>query len=259
MQYRLSERWRPGAYRNARGEYGQYRLRIERLVADRSEYLTAHAEMVDLSSTIERLWAFATGAALRSLGFGFTVQPVKPLPEWRSNATRVDRKLQERSSPYVIIDRSRSIHCRGAATFPLHPLLAALAAHEEADDLTRTLIDLHYHAVMSPTPGGREFLLCKALEIVRAVLPGKDDQAKGRALPQELRDRMIGSFHALFGLANTRFETRHAVARKSGTKLHPRMSREEGTQLLFDGDAVVRSVVCSRLGIEYVGITRPAA
>ncbi|MEX0726883.1 MAG: hypothetical protein WD065_11470, partial [Planctomycetaceae bacterium] len=52
----------------------------------------------------------------------------------------------------------------------------------------------------------------------------------------------------LFMLANTRYETRHIVDKKS--QLHPKMTSLERNIFLTDIDIIMRAVVCLKLDID---------
>lgn len=248
--FRLTDLWVPGKEVFDAVSYGEYRIRIEYLVADKFNLAEGFPLLVDFCSHLEKLWPFATGSAMRGGGFAPYLDTYRVPAGWSSNRERVSVELQRRAgSKYIVKHLGGPVSHTIAGAFPVARLLPALDGYARIDRTTALLIELYYHAITSPMP---ILLFCKALEIVRALLPGRTDAQKQNALPADVRHHLRGNFHELFSLANNRLETRHAVGNKRGPALHPMLSRQERDQLLLDGDAIIRGIVCAKLGIPYV-------
>jgi hypothetical protein len=54
----------------------------------------------------------------------------------------------------------------------------------------------------------------------------------------------------LYGISNTRLETRHAIATPAQLQLHPQLTQDERIDFVHDADLVVRTTVCLQLGLE---------
>lgn len=91
----------------------------------------------------------------------------------------------------------------------------------------KALVDLHYFAHIVGDSYSIFIFLAKSLEIVRALIPGKTDVQKQKALPDDVRSRLKTSLHDIIGLANTRYEIRHIVKDKNIISLHQKMNNSE--------------------------------
>jgi hypothetical protein len=112
------------------------------------------------------------------------------------------------------------------------------------------LIQLHLGAMGNLGTEAALLLSAKALEICRALLPGRNDNQKQKALQLELTNELRHSLHWLFGIANQRREVRHVVLDASSALLHPRLSAEERRDFDHDSELVIRGVIAQRLGLE---------
>jgi hypothetical protein len=251
----LREEWDPTRHKRGAEPYGEYRILVERDVSSHDEVNDRLVEGVHLVEDMERVWSYATGMALRSRGFDIVLGEFKPPTGWSTNAREVDRVLQSQESDLIVGSLGiTSTHWRTCEDFPLKPLVAALSAYRQADDLTRALVGFHFEGLMSRTDDGPEFLFAKGLEMVREMLPGADDVAKEAALHPDVRQSLTQSPHWLFGIANTRRNTRHPITKKPTTALHPAMTGQETLDYLRNADAVIRGVVCERLGLPFVAV-----
>jgi hypothetical protein len=210
---------------------------------------------IELAETVERLWAFAAGMPLRHSGFGLHLVPVEPPKGWLSNAEDLDELLQRERGGYIV----RSVgggykHWRSSDHFPLRALLAALRAWPSADSMVKEIVELHYEAAMSSTRDGHHVLLSKGLEIVRALLPGRDDRRRQKHLPKEVQEHISHDLHWFFGIANNRLNTRHPVSGGTTPTLQPPMTGPETMAFLREADLILRGVACERLGLDIVAI-----
>jgi len=105
--------------------------------------------------------------------------------------------------------------------------LEALAAFRNAQPVVRSLVELHFSALTSTRVDGRLFFFAKALELVRALLPGADLPAKSANLHPEIRGELARPLSWLYDMSNNRFDVRHVVRNPQGPDLHPPMTSEE--------------------------------
>jgi hypothetical protein len=97
-------------------------------------------------------------------------------------------------------------------------------------------------------------LLSSALEIAREPLPGKTKAEKETLLAAELPGFLTEPLDQLFARANKHRETRHAITKIPTLAPHPAMQPNEYMDYFRDVDAVIRSVICRRLGLETIRI-----
>lgn len=147
---------------------------------------------------------------------------LQPPSRWRSNVKEVRRAAQARHFRITGEVSVQSRHWRFGSLLPLGPALRVRDKYALADDITRALAGLHYHA--HPARGFEEsaFLLAKALELARKVLPGQTDVQRDASLPAQVRASLELSLHALYDL----FE--HAI-RHAPCRCEERKSELEST------------------------------
>jgi hypothetical protein len=138
---------------------------------------------------------------------------------------------------------------------PLKRALEAVRAYRTSDAATRLLIDLHTRSLKEPGSDTQLILLAKALELVRAVLPGRKDADKQKALQAEVQASLNQSLPWLYDIANNRLEVRHVVKDPTVLRLHDRLTSTERKDYRHDADAVLRGVITQRLGIELALVT----
>jgi hypothetical protein len=131
---------------------------------------------------------------------------------------------------------------------PLEPALRALAAYRSTDATTRLLIALHTQAIDQYDDAGL-FLLAKALEACRALLPGRTDTQRLHGLPATAQQQLRTSLRWLMQIANSRLNIRHVVAHPNPIKLHPLLTTQERDDYRHDADIIIRSLVAQRLSI----------
>ncbi len=108
---------------------------------------------------------------------------------------------------------------------PLATAMHAREAYKRAEDMVKALVDIHYGALKLRRSEGKLFALANALELVRAVLPGRSDSAKQQSLRPEVTANLRQSLHWLFNIANNRFNVRHVLTKAAGkSALHPRLN-----------------------------------
>lgn len=127
----------------------------------------------------------------------------------------------------------------------------ALTACRSAPPVVRSLIELHYRALSSTRLEGRLFFYTKALELVRALLPGADLRAKSGSLPASVSSELARSLAWLYDMSNNRFDVRHVVKNPRGPALHPEMTQNELRDFEHDADLVIRVVVADHLSIDF--------
>jgi hypothetical protein len=243
-------------YASIRQGLGNYSVVIETSISQSSQLPDRYEEVSIFARELDRAWMYACGHPLTKKKFSFTAPHIIPmdglLDGWTTNYEDVKERFRE--GHYRIETSLEHIHHAVYSFFPLSLAIAARAKYLAATEILRTLIDLHFYSHKATDGYSMCFFLAKALELVRAHLPGKTDQQKEKHLHTEVRVRMVDSLHSLYGLSNTRFEIRHIV-NQHGT-LYPRLTTDELYAFQHDADLVVRSVVCSELGLDLLIPTR---
>ena len=225
-----------------------YGLRMSTEIDAREDVQLRVSEAIALASDLNAVWPYVGGLAL--FHRGLRVIQVKAPRGWRTNARRLRRALPS-TRPSLEIRFSRESKRNWAVTLdamPLEPALRALVAYRSTDAATRLLIVLHAQAMDQYDDAGL-FLLAKALEMCRALLPGRTDAQRLRGLPATAQQQMRTSLRWLMEIANSRVNIRHVVAEPNPIKLHPLLTTKERDDYRHDADMIIRALVAQRLGI----------
>lgn len=227
-----------------------YTLRFSSTVHTREDVALATQEAFDIAHDLDRIWAYVCGVPL--FPKILTLRLVNAPEGWKGNAQRVRQSLPARG-PYAITAlRGRRRFWVELPYAPLKPAMQALHKYRVADEATRHLIELHYATLTATSYEPRLVLLAKCLELTRAMLPGRNDAARQRHLPEEVTNRLKASLHWLFDISNRRVEVRHVVRNPTALELHPKLSSDESKAFRHDSDLVIRGVIAQRLGIDLV-------
>jgi hypothetical protein len=172
-----------------------YGLRMEAQVHTEEEARAAHSQALQLAENLDMVWPYVAGARL----FPHALRlESRDSPEgWESNFSRVAKTLP--TTQALQISRIR-FGGRYMVPLPLMPLQAALSAVrrlQAASDATRVLIQLHTRAMDNPGTEVGLFLIAKALELVRTMLPGRDDRARQAGLSADGLGELRQSLHWL--------------------------------------------------------------
>lgn len=230
-----------------------YRIRFEAEVDSLEGLWKIRDEAFGLASDLDLIWSYVAGVPLFP-----TIRTVSLAPGphgWTTNSDQAQAALSIGRAHLA----NQQIVSRYLVTLPYLPLNASLKAVSSlraADDVTRFLIELHVASLKDLTGSGAMVFLSKALEVVRAILPGDSDDQRERGLPQEVQAMMRRRLHWLYGIANQRVEVRHVIRDPSRLEFHPRLTHEEKRDYQSDGDIVVRAIICQRLGISFVALNR---
>jgi len=225
-----------------------YQVIIEAKVTSLAEMRDRQMEAFTLAHELDRAWVYTCGRPLHAVHteWSFLETPA----QWASNLDDVKKDLaRAEGSPVGGTGSVTSRHWLRMLIFPLRKALRVLRAIRKASPTIVALMDLHYGALKTSDPQAKLFLLAKALELIRVMLPSKDDKAQEQALPAEIRSAMSQSFHDLFNLSNNRFDVRHVVSDPQGPQLHQRMTAQEYHAFIKDADLVTRTVICQALGV----------
>lgn len=233
---------------------GDYQVIIEVKIADKSDLYERYQEVSALAKCLDRVWMYAGGHPLIKKDFAFLSPHIKQidgsLPGWTSNFDSV-RKGLDKGKPHIEFKFKRIDH----TIFSFQPLRKALRIREayiSSTEPINTLIDFHYFSHKVEDGYSMIFFLAKGLELVRDLLPGKNDKQKEKELINEVREKLKMPFHNIFELSNKRYESRHVFNDKKNLILHPKMSNKEIRFFKHDADLIFRSIVCSNLGIDLV-------
>jgi len=227
---------------------GNYSIVIEGVVTSESEIWTMSEKAHQLAEDLNRTWTYVCGHPINVARLGLTVRTAPP--GWMTDVPEIRERISAKRSGLtcgsIEIKTRYWVFC---SDFPLRRALRVRESLLDASVIVRTLISLHHMALTSRESEVRLLLLAKALEIVRAILPGRRDQEKQRKLPYEIISELRrGSLDWLSEIANSRLDVRHAIRNKNGPKLHRRISKEERKDFEHDANLVICSVVCGELG-----------
>jgi hypothetical protein len=224
--WRFREACEPAAEPGVPPDVGKYRLTIERTVTVEDNVHKLYARGLDLVERVNRLWTVVAGVPFGRSGFSALLSKLEPPSGWESNVDEVDDAIQQAIGGFTGRVDVYGIEWFHTPTLPLQRLITALNAYDALDDIMKELIDLHYEARRSPSRRD-SFRLAKALEIVRNLLPGKDNRARERSLPPEVRSALTHPLNWLYKVSNERRETRHPVRKGRSLALHPELRPEE--------------------------------
>jgi hypothetical protein len=245
--WRISEIYRPDVHNDVSPGLGAYSVVLETHVGTIEDLLRLHSEGVAFCEELEPAWLYVWGTPLHRFGWGVRIEELAPPKGWSTNYEETYRTLQLKRSGLYGKPRMQSRKWLYASEFPLERALRVKDKIAGSDEILKAMVRFHYQA---HTTGGIQaavFFLCKGLEIVREILPGKGSR-KEMNLPEYVRDRLTQPLHQLFGTANTQLETRHALRSKGGAlSLHPPLGSAI-LQFVTDVDLVLRTVVCIKLG-----------
>ncbi|MBA7704942.1 hypothetical protein ES703_113765 [subsurface metagenome] len=226
-----------------------YSIWIETGVSSPEEIWAKKGTAFELADDLNRIWTYVCGQPINAARLGLVAYHAPAA--WTTNAEEVEKDLPAAISGLTYKEISiQTRHWTYCPELPLAKALDVRESYETASDFVRTLIELHYSALTSKRSEARLIFFAKALEIVRALLPGRKDQQKQKSLPAKITSDLHESLHWLFGMANTRSDVRHVVQRVTGPTLHPRMSAQEFRSFEHDADLVIRTAVCMQLGNE---------
>jgi len=174
---------------------------------------------------------------------------------WTGNTRAIESAIQrEKDLPFVaamqVATRPGSYEL---TSLPLASLLKIRDAYLRADSITQELIDLHIQVYKAER--GDLFFLAKALELAGRFF-GDTRLARNSGLQNAMvkagvTAHLTCNVEQLFDLANERYDVRHVVDPDTkGVVLHPRMTWSESEKFRTNADLVVRTVICSRLGVD---------
>jgi len=249
---KLYETWEPNPkHHSISKELGDYRICFEKSVKTTKELQNAHFEILELIGEIDRAWLYATGHPLTKKDFAFMAPilsfPGVQIPGWTSNYDEIENDIN-RGKTHIKIS-SRNVHHSILSYWPLERAIEIREKYLHALDHIKALIDLHFFALKVDNGYAMLFFLAKGLELVRSILPGKDNFIKEKHLPEDVINTLHNSFHFNLGLSNTRYEIRHAVKDPKNSTLHPKLSNNELESFKNDADLIIRAVVAMELDV----------
>ena len=230
-----------------------YRIRLEAQAGSLEDLHNIRREAFILAEEFDLVWPYVAGVPLfpRIRTVSLAVGP----RGWTTNSDGAKAALSvgraHMSGEHIV--------SRYLVTLPYLPLKAALEtvrSLRKADTVTRFLVELHVASLRDLTGSGSVVFLSKALEVVRAILPGRSDDAREGSLPPDVQAVLRRGLHWLYGIANQRVEVRHIVRDPSKLEFHPHLNQEEKRDYELEGDLVVRAVICQRLAIPLVALNR---
>lgn len=196
-------------YRTRR-KLGPYGLRMEAIVRTKVEVNECKQAALYLAQDLNRVWPYVAGVPL--FPQILIARRINAPPGWRSNSDVVSKGLPMMLGPLRITGGAIRFgrpkpYLVTVTEMPLRSALTAVRKFRGADPITRLLMELHLGALNQPGTDSRLFLLAKALELIRALLPGRNDAQRQSALDPETRKRLRQPLHWLYGMANNRLES----------------------------------------------------
>ena len=229
---------------------GHYRVVVEREFQERDHTSRHHGEVLQLAGDLDRLWAYVCGEPLFPVTMHLSLNPVPD--HWETNR---DEFSHYHHSPTAWLT-GESKHWLCLPYFPLERVLRIRREYSKASESVRALIELHHAGLKSTGTETRFSLFAKALELARALIPGRDLKAKERSLSPDVQSAMRRPLKWLFEIGNDRFETRHVVRDPANVTLHPRLSSDEMADYRHDADLILRSRATEALGSDMIIIER---
>jgi hypothetical protein len=233
---------------------GPYVIRFQGTAHSREEVDALRSAAFTLADEIDHVWAYVAGVPL------FPTVTTLSLPKaptgWVTNADRAKPTLPI-TRAFIARVRLRQTYLVTLPYLPLNRALTAVRSLRTADEVTRLLVDLHIASLRGRTGTTSMVFLAKALELIRALLPGRSDHERQRHLLPDAQADLRRSLHWLYGIANQRVEVRHVVRDPTRLELHAKLTPEERRDYQFEGDLVARAVISERLRIPLVLRRRP--
>lgn len=226
------------------GEPRLYQLRMTADVHTREEAEACHSEALSVADDLDVVWTYVAGQPL--FPYRMVLQIREAPNGWTTDYKEVRSQLPSASRfTYEDIRFVSGPSYVELPFMPLQPAMALLHSYRSADQNTRLLTSLHYEAIGQRGSQAGLFLLAKALELAKLILPGRTDNQKQKALSSDVQSELSQSLHWLYDIANNRLEIRHVVGTKT---LLPRITAAERKDFLANADLVIRGVVQRELG-----------
>jgi hypothetical protein len=249
--FQVYEVFRPDVHGDIRPGLGAYSVMLEAQVETLDSLQQLYQEGITLCEEFEPAWLYVWGTPLHGFGWDLEIEELVPPKGWSTTYRGIQREMNLARSGLCATIELESIRWMHGPRLPLESALRIREKISLSSDVLQTLVRFHYQAHAETTMEAGVFFLCKGLEIVRKMLPGKATR-QDRVLPSEVRGILTQPLHQLSGTANSYLETRHALQTKgSSLSLHPSLG---GGLLDFvkDVDLVLRTVVCIQLQEEPV-------
>ncbi len=243
---RISEIYKKNEKNNWIGdEFGDYQITIKKSIRNNGELQDTHFEITSFIEELDKAWIYSCGHPLSKKNFSLSTKRVTiaggKLSGWKNNYQKVQESLDKgvAHAKFKLLNP----HWAYLDNWPLETSLEIRTKILESNEQIQSLVNLHYFARMVDNGQSRLFLLAKSLELVRSLLPGKDDNSKQKQLPEFVRKNLLSSFKNIMSLANNRYEIRHIVKNPKTTTLHERLSSQEIEVFLKDSDLIIKGVV----------------
>ncbi len=224
-----------------------YRITIEAQVNSLSELRDAWGRAGDLSEELDQVWPYIAAERLHPLVL--TISLRDDTDGWSSNRRELERHFARLSGSPLAHAEAINRHWLKMPSPPLSRALDALVQLRLLIGAKKLLHELYYSSLNSHDHDAQMFILAKCLEIVRTLLPGRNDDQRHKTLDPIIQESVTHSLHDLFGLANNRLDVRHAVENPVGPIFHPEMTGQERSDFIDDADTIVRGVICGYLGV----------
>lgn len=251
----IEEEWTPTEKTERNVSLVDYQISLNREVArhenrnkQEEELLQLQEEAFLLINNLKLLWPLIF-LSLQSLPRTMTATNA---PEcWASNSSEVLNSFHQMEVWTTMTVREHSWVILPYA--PLDKIVTAYKAYESASPPLRTLVELYHDALQSDGQAAM-FTLAKALELVRAILPARTDQAKMKQLPPEALSDITRDLSWLFTIANNRYEIRHVVKDITGPHLHQQITFDEKKDFIQNASRIIRATICQAFGIPFVHV-----
>lgn len=195
---------------------------------------------------LEKAWLYATGLTMSGMGYEYMLSPSALPLGWTSNAASI---LSETEWSLLQDGATYTPQVRSASALPLRSAVDVIWALARADDLTIQLSTYHFDAVTAMNPDRHLLLFAQAIEMGRALLPGKSKAEQARLLPTGISTRLARGIDWLFEMSNQRRQTRHVIDKQVSIALKPDFDDQEQETFLHDAHLLIQYLVASRLSL----------
>ena len=242
-----------------RSKVRPYGLRMECQVDAKQAASRCHTEALQLARDLNITWAYV--AVVPLFPKRLTLQIARSPDGWCTNLSKLKlmRRVKVQSAPSssspagpavsgsMKIKLTRGKYEVKLPYMPLQRALGAVKAYRSASESMRLLINLYFGALDQPGTETQLFLLAKALELARDMLPGHEKSKKAAALPDGVRGELVQSLNWLGKMSNERLDQ---TCRQQGQALGKTVSC--GTKGFHSRCGFGHSWGCGEEGIEAI-------
>jgi len=229
--------------------FGRYHVSMEHILDVGEDAGSAYINGETHARALEKAWLYGTGGTLGWRGYNYYLVPAELPSGWTSNAEDVVPPEEWR----LLKDgTSFEANRRTMPTLPLRSCVEVLWALTRADDVLVQLTTYHLGAVTTSDPDLYPLLFAQALDVARALLPGRDKREQTAMVPDAVARRLPNGLGWLYEIANQRRQTRHAIDKKAEVSLKPDLADAETEAFVSEASVLIQYIVSLKLGVPLV-------